>query len=105
MGIFQSSYVQDDYCKKNCPWCGSINTTFLDGYTTQVGCGSFYDNMGKPHDHEENHTSETHKCLTWYCRHEWTDLVPHTCWCGWIQYTLHSGYQGHHYDKNFSIRG
>ena len=100
MGIFQSTYEQNDFCKKNCPWCGSTNTTYLDGYTTQVGYGSFYDNMGKTHYHDGNICKHTHKCLNWYCRHQWTDYEPSTCWCGWIQYTPLSGYQGQHYNKN-----
>jgi hypothetical protein len=54
----------------------------LGGMSTLMSYPAFYDGEGKRHDHNTNRFTCGFRCSN---GHRFAQVVPHTCWCGWVQ--------------------
>lgn len=51
-------------------------------FSTTVAYRSFTDGELRKHVHDKNVASHTFECRN---GHKEQHVVPHTCWCGWVQ--------------------
>ena len=75
-----------------CPQCKSKHVEG-ESIDTDKPLNPFYDTNGRLHYHDINKHSLIFVCAD--CKHDWTIITPHYCFCGWIQYVPLSGYQGY----------
>jgi hypothetical protein len=63
-----------------CPECVKENTTsyVYPGMTSRTW--PYYDEEGKMHNHDYNHSCTYYSCSN---KHEWRQTYYCSCWCGW----------------------
>jgi len=54
----------------------------LGGVATLAFCSPFYDGNGRRHQHDTNRLTYDFRCSN---GHQFSQMIPHTCWCGWVQ--------------------
>ena len=78
----------------SCKVCSSFNFTLNEPIAKNVMlCHPFKDNENKQHLHDTNIKKKEYLCKD--CSYAWVVIIPHECWCGWIQDSYRNiGYQG-----------